>query len=247
MLNKFKERLLKQKAEESQISATPAETVDRKNSALDWEAARMTLMEKSEAKAWATVKCLSITIVGLILAICFMMPLKTTEPFVIQVDKSTGMTTVLSIANEQDIPVSEMMDKYWLSQYVLSRETYDWRTLENDYIKTREMSMPAIFEPYAKQFGQKEGSIEMQLGDKKRFIVELQSVIPNGNGIATVRFVKKLIDTQSNLEQQRSAWTATIGYEYFPDFKVEEAKRLINPFGFKVTTYRVDPELIGAQ
>ena len=38
-------------------------------------------------------------------------------------------------------------------------------------------------------------------------------------------------------------WTARIGYEYVPTFKVEEAKRLINPFGFKVTTYRVDQEL----
>lgn len=213
--------------------------------AIGWEVARIELLEKSEAKAWNVAKLLSASVIALSITLVCLFPLKTTEPFVIEVDQATGMTQVISIANTAEIPYSEMMDKYWLSQYVLSRETYDWRTLENDYIKTRELSMPNIFEPYANQFGQKDDSIERQLGDKKRFLVELQSVIPNGNGIATVRFVKKMIDTQTNAIQHQSAWTATIGYEYYPDFKVEEAKRLINPFGFKVTTYRVDPDIGG--
>ena len=55
-----------------------------------------------------------------------LMPLKTVAPYVIKVNESTGMTEVLSIANKRDIPVNEMMNKYWLSQYVLARETYEF-------------------------------------------------------------------------------------------------------------------------
>ena len=215
---------------------------------LDWEASRIQQIEKSEARAWLVVKLLAALIAGLTAAIIVMMPLHRTVPYVIKVDKSTGMTELLSIANTKDIPVDEMQDKYWLSQYVLSRESYDWRTLENDYIKTREMSMPNVFDLYASQFGTKsDSSIEKQLGDKKRIVVDLKSIVPNGNGIATVRFTKRMINNQTGAEEARNAWTATIGYEYQPDFKVEEANRIINPFGFRVTTYRVDPELAGEQ
>ena len=245
MLEKLKDKFQHYKAGSETKSKPQAGQSTVSENGISWEVSRLQLLEQSEAKAWNTAKLMGVTIVGLIVAICIMMPLKKTEPFVIQVDKSTGLTEVLSIANAKDIPVSEMMDKYWLNQYVLSRESYDWRTLENDYIKTREMSMPTIFDSYASQYGQSEGSLEMQLGDRKRIVVDIHSVVPNGNGIATVRFTKRLVDTKSNMEQSRQGWTATIGYEYFPDFKVEEAKRLINPFGFKVTTYRVDPELIG--
>ena len=135
------------------------------------------------------------------------------------------------------------MDKYWLSEYVQAREAYDYRTLENDYIKTRELSMPNVFEPYSRQFGTDKNSMEQTIGDTKCILVELLSVVPNGNGIATVRFRKKLVDTQTGQPEGADVWTARIGYEYVPTFKVEEAKRLINPFGFKVTTYRVDQEL----
>jgi len=211
--------------------------------AMDWEVARIALVEDSERRAWRTAKLLACVCGALVLAIVVMMPLKKTEPFVIQVDRSTGMTTVLAIANEKDIPVSEVMDKYWLGQYVLSRENYDYRTLENDFIRTRELSMPAVFDPYAAQFGTAKDSMESRYGDSKRIVVELLSVIPNGNGIATVRFTKTMMDNASGTVEGKSSWTATLGYEYVPDFKTEEASRLVNPFGFKVTTYRVDREL----
>lgn len=228
----------------SKAPAAQAKAKRRETTALDWEASRLSLIEKSESTAWRVVKILSVVCLGLVVAIVVMMPLKQTEPFVIQVDKSTGMSTVLAIANERDIPADEMMDKFWLGQYVLSRESYDYRTLENDFIKTRELSMPSVFDPYASQFGLSKNSMEQQLGDTKRIVVELQSVVPNGNGIGTVRFTKKRIDTATGQVEATNNWTATVGYEYVPDFKVEEAKRLINPFGFKVTTYRVDAELL---
>lgn len=228
--------------EEKKIDKKAAKRGREENLALDWEVCRLSLIEQSEKKAWMTAKLLGGVCVALVAAIVLMMPLKQTEPYVIQLDKATGMATVLSIANTSDIPVSELMDKYWLKEYVLARESYDYRTLEQDYYLTRELSMPNVFEPYASQFGQRKDSLEMRLKDSKRITVELLSLVPNGNGVATVRFVKTTKDTTTGTEEARSVWTARIGYEYMPTFKADEAHRLMNPFGFKVTTYRVDPE-----
>lgn len=209
---------------------------------IDWEASRIQNIEKAEKRAWKVVWIEAGAIACLSIAIALMLPLKETQPYVIKVDKSTGMTDILSIASAKDIPVDEMQDKYWLSQYVRSRESYDYRTVENDFIKTREMSTTNTFEPYAKLFEGKQ-SLDKTLGDNKRVVIELQSVVPNGNGIATIRFIKRVIDNANGLEESKTLWTATLGYEYQPTFKVDEANRIVNPFGFKVTSYRVDQEM----
>lgn len=211
--------------------------------AFDWETTQVELYQKSEAKAWRCAKLVSVVCVMLAAAIVFMMPLKQTLPFVIKVDQSTGMAEIVDIADRQNIPVSETMDKFWLSEYVRSYENYDWRTVENDYIKIREMSMPNVFEQYARMHGDDPGTLESQYLDNKVIRIEFVSIIPAGNGIATVRFVKKTLTTRGFTEEGREHLQATIGYEYDPTYIVSERRRLVNPFGFKVTSYRVDQEM----
>lgn len=211
--------------------------------ARDFEAARYDLIAASERKAWTTARLLGGVSVVLALAICFMMPLKKTEPYVIQLDKTTGMTEILPIANTRDVPVSEVMDKYWLAQYVTARESYDWYLIQGDYDKTRELSVPDVFAPYAAQFGKSRDSLDRRLGNTQRLVVELRTIVLTGKDTATVRFVKKTLDVDTDREIGRNAWIATIGFEYHPEFKLTEERRLVNPFGFKVVTYRVDPEI----
>ena len=173
---------------------------------------------------------------------------KESYPFIVELDKSTGTTRVIDIRDPQNIPVDEMMDKYWLNLYTLSRESYDYRTLENDHARVRLMSVPEVFSPYDNQYGvDNKKSIQNLLKDKKKIVCEIESVVPNGNGIATVRFTKRLLDTYTNQEEAKNSWRATIGYEYNPTFEMSESQRLINPLGFTVTSWRVDPIMGGAQ
>ncbi len=215
-----------------------------------WETSRIAMIEKSEHRAWTTVKVLGACFVLSVAALALLMPLKTVEPFVIKIDESKGLTEVLHIANASDIPASEMMDKYWLSRYVQTREGYDWRTLHVDFLNVRELSMPNVFDPYAAQYGvDNKNSIESLLKDDKRIRVRLAAIVinhPAPDGVATVRFTKELVNNKTQQVEARNSWVATIGYEYYPDFRVEEERRLINPFGFKITSYRVDPEMSGA-
>ena len=211
---------------------------------LSWETSRLDLIQKSERKAWNIAKLLSCVVFFLCITLCLLMPLKSVEPFVIQTYKSTGLSTILHIANTQDIPVNEMTNKYWLSQYVLAREGYDWQTIDQEYFKVRELSLPKVFEPYASQFGaSNKNGLDSTLKDNYRIIVRLNSVVINNDYIATVRFAKVTYDKNANVETDSKTWTATIAFEYFPDFDVSEERRLVNPFGFKVTSYRVDEEI----
>ena len=210
---------------------------------ISWETTEVEMVHKSEAKAWRTAKLLSVVVIGLTATIVLMMPLKETIPYVITVDKSTGMADILEVATDESIPRSEMMDRYWLSEYIKARESYDWRTVDLEYDRVRELSMPNIFETYAKIHGHTPGTLEYDLKDSKVIRVELVAIVPAGNGIATVRFIKKTLNTKGFMEEKREYLQATIGYEYDPTYFVSEKRRLINPFGFKVTSYRTDKEL----
>lgn len=215
---------------------------------LSWEASRLLQIEKSERKAWMITKLLIICFCLSCLSLVLLLPLKTVEPYIIQVDKSTGRTDILKLANETELPVNEMMNKYWIFKYVQARETYDWRTLNQEYVTVRELSLPNVFDVYASQFGTQKDSLEMTLKDNVRILVTIQSIVINTDSIATVRFIKTVVNNTNGIKEQEKGWTATIGFEYFPTYTAPEERRLVNPLGFKVTSYRVDPEITaGAQ
>jgi len=74
--------------------------------------------------------------------------------------------------------------------------------------------------------------------------VEIRSVVPHGNGQASVRFEKKIKHRDSgDTGAQVSTWVATIGYEYKKVSKMKEDGRLKNPLGFQAMSYRVDSEI----
>ncbi|WP_290432785.1 type IV secretion system protein [uncultured Parasutterella sp.] len=216
--------------------------------ALDWTAERLALKEKQARLGWNVAKILTLVLVLVSIVAIVIAFKKESYPFIVELDKSTGTTRVIDIRDPQNIPVDEMMDKYWLNLYTLSRESYDYRTLENDHARVRLMSVPEVFSPYDNQYGvDNKKSIQNLLKDKKKIVCEIESVVPNGNGIATVRFTKRLLDTYTNQEEAKNSWRATIGYEYNPTFEMSESQRLINPLGFTVTSWRVDPIMGGAQ
>ena len=222
----------------------PNETDKKEVGGVSWHIHHEAIYMKSERKAWtiATVMTALSAILGL--ALVLLIPLKENTPYIIQVDKVTGETAIVNIANEQDIPFSEVMDKYWLNRYLIARETYDWRTLQQDYDITRELSLPDVFDQYDLHYGNtNKNSLQNTLKDRKRMIVEVKSITPTTNGIASIRFTKKVLNTKDNREESRSEWIATVGYTYYPNYGANEKGRLLNPFGFKVETYRVDADL----
>ncbi len=237
---------ISRKQKENQVSVEFEKNSEVRVNEFNWEVHRIDMINASERRAWLVAKCAMGCCVLFAGAIFMLTPLKTVVPFVIQTDKSTGLSTVLHLANAEDVPVSEMMNKYWVSEYVKAREGYDWRTLEQEYGVVRELSLPNVFDLYASQYGvDDKDSLENKLKDDFRIRVELKSVVINNDHVATVRFSKVTFDNKTGTEKARNNWTATLAWEYFPEFEVPEERRIINPFGFKITSYRVDPELVG--
>ena len=221
--------------------------------ALDWESQISLMSSKSERRAWFVAKCSVAGFVLSALAIFALAPLKESVPYVVRVDKTTGGVDVITSARGQNITIDEAVDKSYLNTYILNREAYEWTLIRNQYLTTQALSTNDVFKPYS-DFYQSNGSYDKRYGDNKRVEVKIISItvtdqkIPvegqtTANNIAVVRFVKNLRDSKTNGLISSSNWVANISYTYDSNIIMPADERLLNPLGFKVTSYKVDPEV----
>ncbi|HBN8448266.1 TPA: virB8 family protein [Pseudomonas aeruginosa] len=232
----------KKPADDAAVQAQPTTIFD---GAMDWEASRIQSIEKSERRAWKVAGAFGGGFVLSVLAITFMMPLKESVPYVIRVDNTTGVPDIVTALDTKGVGYDEVMDKYWMAQYVRARETYDWYTLQKDYNTVGLLSSANVGATYAALFEGKD-ALDKKYGSSVRATVEIVSVVPTGRGTGAVRFIKttKRVDDPDGAGTV-TKWVATVAYEYRNPSLIKESQRLVNPFGFQVLSYRVDPEMVG--
>ncbi len=185
--------------------------------------------------------CLLIT--GLAVgAVAGLTPLKETRPYVVKVDNNTGSTEIVTMMKNQEQSYGEVMDKHWLTRYVQLRESYDWVTIQDSYDAVMLMSSPETQAAYAKIYNDNPQAPHKVLKNQYKVVAKVKAVTFIGN-TAQVRFEKRMVPVSGDLNQEIPVQNmiATIGYEYANQPMSEEARR-INPLGFIVKSYRVDPE-----
>ena len=107
--------------------------MENKENGFDYEVSLRHLVDKSNKRAW-TITFISIGLTILAFGTLFaLMPLKSVEPFVVRVDKITGMVDVMSAVDERTMKYDEAMDKYFASEYVKRREGYHYDLLQYDF------------------------------------------------------------------------------------------------------------------
>ena len=166
-------------------------------------------------------------------------------PVVLRVDNSTGAVDVVSTMQTEQTSYGEVIDAYWLNQYVLNREGYDWFSIQKMYETAALLSAPSVQKEYAAIY-QGPQARDKVLKNSKAIAVAVISLTPDAkSGTAAVRFTtqEKALSGQMGPVQH---WIATIGYSY-SGARMKAGDRLVNPLGFQVTSYRADPEMVGAQ
>jgi len=213
--------------------------------ARSWEESRVLMIERSERRAWRVAVAASIVAALAAVAIALMMPLKRAVPFLIYVDRLSGDTQVREAMNAR-VQYTEIIDKHWLLQYVTSRERYYWHLLQSDYDRTMALSDSVPAREYNHQFDGAD-ALYRRLGQNREYAVRIISVTvmphaPGASGMATVRFEKTLRSLTSDQPGETAHYVATIAYEYRSSALTAEKTLILNPLGFTVTAYRVDPE-----
>ena len=174
-------------------------------------------------------------------AIAGLTPLKTVTPFVIRVDNNTGATDIVTQLKTAEKSYGEVINKYWLAQYVGYRESYDWQTVQSTYNATNLLSAPPVQSEFAKLYNKNPAAPHLVLKDQFKVIVKVNAISFVGE-MAQIRFEKHLIPLVNGVTRpEPQKMIATVAFEY-QNKPLQETDRLINPLGFQVTSYRVDPE-----
>ena len=107
------------------------------NAARQFDEAETNRIRKNAKIAWRLVGMMSVITCLSIAAVVMLTPLKTVQPFVIRVDNNTGLTDTVSVMKQRQDSYDEIVDKYFLKQYVQYRESYDWETIQTTFDATK--------------------------------------------------------------------------------------------------------------
>ena len=193
---------------------------------------------------WVASLAMFITLLSL-LALMALTPLKTSVPFVLRVDNTTGHVDMVTTLKEQEVSYGDVVDSYFLNLYVMNRENYDYVTLQTLYETTALLSSPEVQRDYYRLFEGTQARNKV-LNNTVKIVAVVRSITADPkHGTAVVRFSQQ-IQQSNGITQPKTYWVATIGYKYI-NARISLQDRRLNPLGFQITSYRLDPETLSYQ
>lgn len=188
------------------------------------------------------------------LAVLKLAPLKTVEPYLLQVNEKTGVTQRVEPLVRDDIKEIEAIDKYFTAMYIHAREEYNYVLFRRNYGIVSQMSSPNVSGVYRQQVSTNNPAspqvIFKDLGQRTVKINSLNYIITppergkkdaaNDYKILQARITTTdIIPNKADVEQQ---WVVTITFQYVT-FEYNFEQRLINPLGYAVISYQIQREI----
>jgi type IV secretion system protein VirB8 len=212
----------------------------------DYEASLKYIIEKSNKRAW-TISYISLLVAIVFALLYFFNPIKVPVPFMAKVEKQTGLVTIQTSVNKNNLTGLEAVAKHFASSYVKKREGYYFHLLEQDFFYVQLHSSTNVAKGYRTIYDGSEHSRDKILKDN--YIVEpklISVVLGKSAGVpnATIRLVLNTINAQSMDIERSEKKIVTLSYKYVAENKLTEEEILANPLGFKVITYRIDDEIM---
>ncbi len=210
--------------------------------AKSWNADRLRTAERSRRLAWGVAAFAGLVATVAVGAVAALAPLKTVEPFVVRVDRTTGAVDVMSaLTSEKPLSYDEAVTKHFLAQYVRAREGWLAPAAEANFRQVSIMSTPAEQQRWGDYFRPANPtSPQVVYGPAGEAQVDVRAISFVSEGVANVRFHRTVRMSQQVTE---SDWIATLAFTY-TKAPMAEADRWRNPLGFQVTSYRADPEVV---
>lgn len=221
--------------------------------AVNFELTIADIARRSERRAWFVA--FGAILMSLILAAgyFYMLPLKEKVPFMVMADAYTGTSTIARLDESFDdrkITASEAFNRSNVAHFVLARESYDSRMMnQRDWTTVYTMSSPDVAAGYTALRSRNNLSSPYNVyGTNKAIRVKILSIVLIGGSAksppkgATVRFQRSLYEKSNGASSPLDSKIATLEFTYKSNLKMDEEDRIENPMGFQVTNYRVDTD-----
>ncbi len=159
---------------------------------------------------------------------------KSLEPYVIEVERKTGVPIVVEQLTSQHLTGDQMVRKYFINKFIHAASGYDPKTYKIDSAAVRLFSTPNVYSEFRKRINPKE------LGADAEITLRIKSVqFPNYN-TAQIRLTRQV--NRNGFETSLKEEIINMNF-YFAELDLTLEERLINPLGFQVSKYLIAEEI----
>lgn len=182
-----------------------------------------------------------------IVALIGLTPLKTTQPYVIRMDNTTGVVDIVPVyKGEAEAP--ELVTRHLLTHYQTARERFYYATAEADYETVGAFNNAVLNDEWAKFWT--ESNPESPLvtyKDGTTITVHIKGITflqpeSGAQDMAQIRFTTEK-RKGGNAAPQITHWLSTIKFAYDEPSKIDKI-RALNPMGLRIISYHKEPEVI---
>jgi len=189
-----------------------------------------------------------------VVAVMHFAPLKTVEPYLLQIDAKSGVTQKVEPASRDLYAASEAVDRYFVSTYIRVRESYNFSVLRSNYNLVRLMSVTPVYSGFrAVAYSSSPTSLASVLGATGQRDIKINSMSyvqnPRAFGkkeeVTPVKIMQariSTIDTIPNAPDVVQQWIVTVNFQY-ASLDLNEEEQLLNPLGFTVVSYQIQREI----
>jgi len=208
-----------------------------------WEETIAQRNRRSRGLAWTVATVASVIALGSIGALVLALPLKSYEPYLVEVDRNTGFLEVKRALQPGQLSENEAVTMSNIVRYIRARETYDPRSLKDDFNLAQILSTGTASTDLVNLYtaNNKDNPVS-RFGTRGSVAVNIKAISFPNNRTALVRFATL---EQTSTRSTERAWQALVRFRYTSSPASNEL-RFENPLGFQVTEYRRDQETVRA-
>lgn len=215
-----------------------------------WERDIARRNRNSRALAWIVAAAMTVVAVTALGVLALLVPLKTYEPYMVVVDKTSGFVEVKRPMAEGPLTQDEAVTMFNVVRYIKARETYDPKALKDNFDLAQLLAAGDAARELTEIYSPANPSNPVKLyGTNTEVSVSIKSVTFPNNRTALVRFST---NEKSATNIVTRNWVSLVRFRY-TSVPMRNEWRFDNPLGFQVLEYRRDqesaptPRTVGAQ
>lgn len=173
-----------------------------------------------------------------IISVAIVINSKRFDPFVIQIDETTGMAKIVNPTSSQLLEGNESLDRYFIKKYVIARETYNPVDFDTQAKQTiRLLSSSGVYFSYLSYLKNKDVNPGLIYGQKNTTYLTVKS----WSKLDAKKYMLRFSISETSENKKVFNKLAIIDFDYIA-MDLTETDRDINPVGFQVKGYRVDDD-----
>lgn len=215
-----------------------------------WERDIARRNRNSRSLAWIVAAVMTIVAVGALGTMALLVPLKTYEPYMVVVDKTTGFVEVKRPMAEGSLTQDEAITTFNVVRYIKARETYDPKALKDNFDLAQLLATGDAARELTEIYSPANPSNPVKVfGSNTVVAVNIKSVSFPNNRTALARFST---EEKSSTNIITRNWVSLVRFRY-TSAPMRNEWRFDNPLGFQALEYRRDqetapsPGTVGAQ